>query len=133
MAVTFDDLMGACAVDPAEFSFRVGGHECKARPITDGEQLYELETRAKLMHEAASAGRGGADMQPWLPVTLQTMRMAVYCEALLIEPRLSVGQALALQKRCGLTLMQIGAELMGRSGVGVEDTEEAAIEDEKNA
>lgn len=128
MAEDFDAIIEAATVTETEAEFVVRGKTYKVRVPVDAAELLALEQQVAPMMKAAEKR---PDLAKWLPTTPYIMRVAVFLNALSIDPRITTEQALRTAKTCRMLLPEIGNGLL--TAMGVDETEDAEIEAEGNA
>lgn len=115
----------------SEFTYRIGQETIRARVLADASEVLAIEARAKRLIRVC-AGNPSPDWQEYLPASEQVIRMAVWAEACLIEPKATFLDGLIMGKRCGLLLAELTAPIFERSATDTPEAEEEEIEAAKN-
>lgn len=131
---TLDELMAAYGGKESDtFTFALDdGRLFCARTIHDSSAIMEIEKKVKHVQKVIEKKRVPSEWLPFLPIDAGVLRMCVYCEELLLEPKLSLLDALKLAKQCGMLIPTLGAHLLeGMAGI-VTEAEVEEIDDLKN-
>lgn len=129
MAITVADLIGKMAGE-SEFTFEVAGETLKAKLLADATDVITLERQVAQVRK--SLKRAPAEWQQYLPADEQVIRMAVYCERLMIEPPMTFLDGLMMAKQAGVLFLQIGTQVLERATGSAAQGETEAIDDAKN-
>ncbi len=132
MSITIDALLAKVGAE-SEFTFEVAGETLKAKVLADASAVLVLERKVQQVKKLIDNGRTPPEWAEYLPADSQVVRMAVYCEALMMEPPMAFIQGLKMAKLAGVLFLQIGTAVMERATGTAYANEAEAITDEKNA
>ena len=119
--------------DGEEYEFTISGGEVfRARALASSVHIEKLERRIKMMLAKCNDPLPPDEWKPYLPVTENAVRDAVYAAELLIEPKLTFLDMLRLSHTCGMVALEIGANLVKNTAGIVIKQEQEEIEDLKN-
>ena len=133
MSITFEELTEGYGYAGDEIQIPIhNGLVLTARAAKDASELIALEKRAAQMTKILQE-RPAPHLLPYLPAAEEVVRLAVICEALMLDPKMTLQDGLRLGKEFGFLLVEIGASLAPQARAIASENEMEAIEAEKNA
>lgn len=128
---TFEELRTKYAQAEQDFDIPLsGGEVLKARTLTDATAMVALEKHAGVLHAMLSEAPT-AEYAPYRGTAFEIVLLAVMMEALLVEPKVTVLDALDMAKHCGLLFTEISTALDRRAAGHAAKAAADAIEQEK--
>lgn len=125
-------LIDENAITETRMEVLIGNACVYARILADATEVMALEKRAKQLQRIA-AERPSPAWQPFLPAAPDVIRLAVFAEAVMIDPPMTFLEGLEMAKTCGLLLAQMVGPVLERSVIATEEAEEELLADLKNA
>lgn len=125
--VTAEEIIAQNEISDETLTFDVRGVTYTARVPADATSLMALEAEVGRWYDVM---RKEAQYARWMPVTRDIVRLALYCERLIVSPRIALTTALRMAKTCRMLLPEIGFALMSAINGTATAREEEAIDHE---
>lgn len=104
----FDALTDEYALPTEPFDIELdGGKVVQAKAICDGEAIVNVEKFVQQMQESVKQGLVAPDAKAFLPVDPVFLRMCIYLEAFILQPKKPWFEWLRLSRSTGLLVPEI--------------------------
>lgn len=103
----------------------------EVRRVPDAQSILAIESRVKQLAEVC-ASTPHPDWKPFLPVTEDVLRYAVYIERCLVRPTFTFLDCLKMARRKGLEFLDLGIAVQAAAHLTALAAETKAINAEKN-
>lgn len=124
-----------CNYEVTEATFTIvlpKGDVVVARCVRSGSEVIAIEKKARTLQRICKdRARAHEAVRPFLPQSDEVVRFCVYCEALLVDPKLTFKDAMEMAATCGALIPMIGVELTSKTGQFAAAAEMDEVEEEK--
>lgn len=132
MALTAAALAERFAVQDTEFTFDVRGETLKARVLASAADVLDVE-REVAATQKMLAKSPAPHLAPYRDTPGDVVRSAVWCKRLMLDPPMTLADALLIGQTCGMLLLEIASAVMSRAGADTQEAENEAVEEAKNS